>query len=61
MLSLVLAAAVKIRRSYHTEATYDDGPHPVNHLIFVLPGIGQKRQQKQIVKNVVWYVRNELL
>lgn len=52
MMSLRLkSAAVKIRRSYHTESTYEDGPHSVNHIVFVVPGIGQKRQQRQIIKN----------
>uniref|UniRef100_A0A915KXV4 DDHD domain-containing protein n=1 Tax=Romanomermis culicivorax TaxID=13658 RepID=A0A915KXV4_ROMCU len=42
---------MKIRRGYHTEATYEDGPLPVNHLLLVVHGIGQKRLVNQIISN----------
>lgn len=44
-------SGTKLMRGYHTEAKMEDGPLPVTRLVFVIHGIGQKRQRNKIVTN----------
>ncbi|XP_051153542.1 phospholipase DDHD1-like isoform X2 [Leptopilina boulardi] len=41
----------QLRRGYKVRATMDDKPNDIDHLVFVVHGIGQKRDTGKIIRN----------
>lgn len=50
-LKIVLAAGYKLIRSYKTDANEKDKLNDINHLVFLIHGIGHKIDNKKIIKN----------
>ena len=50
-LIVSLGAATQLHRGYHTDASPDDKPHDITHLVFVVHGIGQLLHMSNIVRS----------
>ena len=50
-LIVSLGAATQLHRGYHTDASPDDRPHDITHLVFVVHGIGQLLHMSNIVRS----------
>ena len=48
---LYLATGYRLIRGYKENATMEDKPHDIDHLVFVVHGIGQKRDTGKIIRN----------
>ena len=48
---VVLGAASQLHRGYHSDASPDDKPPDISHLVFVVHGIGQLLHMSNIVKS----------
>ena len=45
------SAGYKLHRGYSIDATSSDKPPDINHIVFVIHGIGQKMERGRIIKN----------
>lgn len=54
---LITATGYQLRRGYKIAATVEDKPHDIDHLVFVVHGIGQKRDTGKIIRNTTSYVK----
>lgn len=45
----------QLKRGYKTIAVIDDKPHDIDHLVFVVHGIGQKRDTGKIIRNTALF------
>ncbi|KAK2581696.1 hypothetical protein KPH14_002183 [Odynerus spinipes] len=50
-LGLPKTAGYRLRRGYKVPASMEDKPHDIDHLVFVVHGIGQKRDTGKIIRN----------
>ncbi|XP_076231435.1 phospholipase DDHD1 isoform X3 [Calliopsis andreniformis] len=50
-LGFAKTTGYQLRRGYKVAATVDDKPHDIDHLVFVVHGIGQKRDTGKIIRN----------
>ena len=50
-LIVSLGAATQLHRGYHTDASPEDRPHDITHLVFVVHGIGQLLHMSNIVRS----------
>lgn len=48
---VLLATGYRLVRGYKEPATMEDKPHDIDHLVFVVHGIGQKRDTGKIIRN----------
>jgi len=39
----------------------EDKPRDIDHLVFVVHGIGQKRDTGKIIRNTTWYKHNRII
>ena len=49
-LCLFSAAGTRLHRGFQSEATMDDKPPDITHLVFVIHGIGQKMETGKIIR-----------
>lgn len=50
-LGFARTTGYQLRRGYKTVAVMEDKPHDIDHLVFVVHGIGQKRDTGKIIRN----------
>ncbi|XP_057282270.1 phospholipase DDHD1 isoform X1 [Pezoporus wallicus] len=50
-ISKALSSGTRLHRGYVEEATLEDKPPQISHIVFVVHGIGQKMDQGRIIKN----------
>ncbi|XP_046478246.1 phospholipase DDHD1 isoform X3 [Neodiprion pinetum] len=50
-LGFTKTTGYRLRRGYKHPAVMDDKPHDIDHLVFVVHGIGQKRDTGKIIRN----------
>ncbi|XP_043278278.1 phospholipase DDHD1-like isoform X2 [Venturia canescens] len=50
-LGFTKTTGYRLRRGYMIRATIDDKPHDIDHLVFVVHGIGQKGDTGKIIRN----------
>lgn len=55
MLILITATGYRLKRGYKTLANIEDKPRDIDHIVFVVHGIGQKRDTGKIIRNTTWY------
>lgn len=53
-----IATGYQLRRGYKIAAVKEDKPHDIDHIIFVVHGIGQKGDTGKIIRNTTLYVEN---
>jgi len=56
-----VATGYRLKRSYKTLASMEDKPRDIDHLVFVVHGIGQKRDTGKIIRNTTWYKHNRII
>lgn len=52
----IIATGYQLKRGYKILAVKEDKPHDIDHIIFVVHGIGQKRDTGKIIRNTTLYV-----
>lgn len=52
----IVATGYQLKRGYKILAIKEDKPHDIDHIIFVVHGIGQKRDTGKIIRNTTLYV-----
>lgn len=52
----IVATGYQLKRGYKILAVKEDKPHDIDHIIFVVHGIGQKRDTGKIIRNTTLYV-----
>lgn len=52
------ATGYRLKRGYKTRTNMEDKPRDIDHLVFVVHGIGQKRDTGKIIRNTTWYKNN---
>ncbi|XP_053992213.1 phospholipase DDHD1-like isoform X1 [Hylaeus volcanicus] len=50
-LGFAKTTGYQLRRGYKTAAVMEDKPHDIDHIVFVVHGIGQKRDTGKIIRN----------
>lgn len=55
--SKLAATGYRLKRGYKTRTNMEDKPRDIDHLVFVVHGIGQKRDTGKIIRNTTWYVK----
>ncbi|XP_044574971.1 phospholipase DDHD1-like [Cotesia glomerata] len=50
-LGFTKTSGYRLKRGYKVSSTMDDKPHDIDHLVFVVHGIGQKRDTGKIIRN----------
>ena len=55
---IFIATGYQLRRGYKNAAVKEDKPHDIDHIIFVVHGIGQKGDTGKIIRNTTLYVEN---
>ncbi|KAK0181259.1 hypothetical protein PV327_003557 [Microctonus hyperodae] len=50
-LGFTKTSGYRLKRGYKVPAVMDDKPHDIDHLVFVVHGIGQKRDTGKIIRN----------
>ncbi|XP_024936658.1 phospholipase DDHD1 isoform X2 [Cephus cinctus] len=50
-LGFTKTTGYRLRRGYKNRAVMEDKPHDIDHLVFVVHGIGQKRDTGKIIRN----------
>lgn len=50
-----VATGYRLKRGHKTCASMEDKPRDIDHLVFVVHGIGQKRDTGKIIRNTTWY------
>lgn len=48
------ATGYRLKRGYKTSASMENKPRDIDHLVFVVHGIGQKRDTGKIIRNTTW-------
>jgi len=48
------ATGYRLKRGYKTRTNMEDKPRDIDHLVFVVHGIGQKRDTGKIIRNTTW-------
>lgn len=51
ILVFLTATGYRLVRGYKELAAIEDKPHDIDHLVFVVHGIGQKRDTGKIIRN----------
>lgn len=51
---LITATGYRLKRGYKIRASTEDKPRDIDHLVFVVHGIGQKRDTGKIIRNTTW-------
>lgn len=51
------ATGYRLKRGYKTRTSMEDKPRDIDHLVFVVHGIGQKRDTGKIIRNTTWYIK----
>jgi len=51
------ATGYRLKRGYKIRTSMEDKPRDIDHLVFVVHGIGQKRDTGKIIRNTTWYVK----
>lgn len=54
----ITATGYRLKRGYKTLANIEDKPRDIDHIVFVVHGIGQKRDTGKIIRNTTWYKNN---
>lgn len=58
---IITATGYQLRRGYKVAAVMEDKPNDIDHIVFVVHGIGQKRDTGKIIRNTTSYVNYNLL
>lgn len=56
-ISNFAATGYRLKRGYKSRANVEDKPRDIDHLVFVVHGIGQKRDTGKIIRNTTWYIK----
>lgn len=54
-ISKFVATGYRLKRGYKTHTSMEDKPRDIDHLVFVVHGIGQKQDTGKIIRNTTWY------
>lgn len=57
--SKLAATGYRLKRGFKTHTNMEDKPRDIDHLVFVVHGIGQKRDTGKIIRNTTWYQNNQ--
>lgn len=60
-ISNFAATGYRLKRGYKSRASMEDKPRDIDHLVFVVHGIGQKRDTGKIIRNTTWYVYKNII
>ncbi|XP_067214663.1 phospholipase DDHD1-like isoform X2 [Linepithema humile] len=53
-LGFAKTTGYRLKRGYKSRASMEDKPRDIDHLVFVVHGIGQKRDTGKIIRNTTW-------